>query len=207
MEPSNLLSAGLIREALKNHTPNCYPSTPDRQAAVAMVLSRLPRLQLLFIERARDPADPWSGHIALPGGRREPKDTDAYASATRETLEEVGIDLSVGEHLGRVDDMGGRSAGPAVDLVISCFVFLLERPPPVTLSHEVEETIWVPLDLLLDPDAHLLYPHPPTDSLDYPAIRIGGGSQHLVWGLTHRFLTRLFKIIGFPLPMESRIDP
>ena len=207
MDTFNFPGTSRIREALNNHAPKRYPSTPDQQAAVAMVLCRQPHLRLLFIERARDPADPWSGHIAFPGGRRDPEDTDERAAATRETREEVGIDLTLGEYLGRVDDMAGRSAGPTVKLVISCFVFLLESPLPVTLSYEVEDTLWVALVRLADPDAHILYPHPPDPSLEYPAIRIGEQSQHLVWGLTHRFLTRFFRIIGHPLPIESKISP
>ena len=66
----------------------------DRHAAVALMLrERSGRLELLVIQRAEKAGDPWSGHMALPGGRREPGDRDAYDTARRETLEEVGIDL------------------------------------------------------------------------------------------------------------------
>ena len=50
--------------------------------------------EILFIKRAARKGDKWTGHIALPGGGREPADTDDQAAAVRETREEVGLDLS-----------------------------------------------------------------------------------------------------------------
>ncbi|MBD0320648.1 MAG: NUDIX domain-containing protein, partial [Gemmatimonadetes bacterium] len=58
--------------------------------------------ELLLIRRAEREGDPWSGHMALPGGRADPRDRDAAATAARETLEEVGIDVV----------RGGRFLGP-----------------------------------------------------------------------------------------------
>ncbi|NNL85157.1 MAG: NUDIX domain-containing protein, partial [Myxococcales bacterium] len=49
--------------------------------------------EVLFIERARHPDDPWSGHMALPGGRLDPVDASLRAAAERETREEVGVEL------------------------------------------------------------------------------------------------------------------
>lgn len=52
------------------------------------------RPEALFIKRASRRGDRWTGHIALPGGRRDPEDVDDGAAAVRETMEEVGIDLT-----------------------------------------------------------------------------------------------------------------
>jgi len=49
--------------------------------------------EVLFIKRATREGDKWNGHVALPGGRRDPEDEDDLATAVRETIEEVGIDL------------------------------------------------------------------------------------------------------------------
>jgi 8-oxo-dGTP pyrophosphatase MutT (NUDIX family) len=50
--------------------------------------------EILFIKRAGRVGDRWSGHTALPGGRRDPTDADDRAAAVRETKEEVGLDLT-----------------------------------------------------------------------------------------------------------------
>ena len=50
--------------------------------------------EILFIKRATRVGDKWNGHVALPGGKRDPEDDDDAVTAMREALEEVGIDLS-----------------------------------------------------------------------------------------------------------------
>jgi 8-oxo-dGTP pyrophosphatase MutT (NUDIX family) len=49
--------------------------------------------EVLFIKRASRAGDRWTGHVALPGGKREPKDKDDKTAAIRETSEEIGLDL------------------------------------------------------------------------------------------------------------------
>ena len=73
-------------------------------AAVAIILTPQPD-SILLIRRADRSGDPWSGHMALPGGRREPSDSDLAATAIREVAEEVGIQLSAKE------DQACRSVG------------------------------------------------------------------------------------------------
>ncbi len=48
---------------------------------------------LLFIRRAEKSGDPWSGHMAFPGGHMESSDASLLAAAIRETQEEIGLDL------------------------------------------------------------------------------------------------------------------
>ena len=63
------------------------------EAAVSVCLAPDPHgaATVLLIKRAEHPLDPWSGHIGLPGGRRETDDLDVLATARRETHEEVGL--------------------------------------------------------------------------------------------------------------------
>ena len=76
------------------------------QAAVAAILRPnvgIAGYDILFIRRAEYEGDPWSGHMALPGGRVDPQDRDEEAAAIREVHEEVGIDLRAqGRLLGRL---------------------------------------------------------------------------------------------------------
>jgi 8-oxo-dGTP pyrophosphatase MutT (NUDIX family) len=50
--------------------------------------------EVLFIKRASRVGDRWTGHVALPGGKRDPEDADDVATAVRETWEETGLDLT-----------------------------------------------------------------------------------------------------------------
>jgi 8-oxo-dGTP pyrophosphatase MutT (NUDIX family) len=81
-----------------------------RLAAVAAVLRVVEgTVELLFIKRSEHEGDPWSGHMAFPGGRHEPHDASLEATACRETMEELSLDLSRGRLLGRLDDLAPRN--------------------------------------------------------------------------------------------------
>ena len=60
---------------------------------------------LCFIKRSERPDDPWSGQMALPGGRVARTDASAHAAGMRETVEEVGLDLTRYRHLGALPPM------------------------------------------------------------------------------------------------------
>jgi 8-oxo-dGTP pyrophosphatase MutT (NUDIX family) len=55
--------------------------------------------EIVFIKRAARTGDRWTSHVALPGGKRDPEDEDDKAAAVRETLEEIGLDISVSDAL------------------------------------------------------------------------------------------------------------
>jgi 8-oxo-dGTP pyrophosphatase MutT (NUDIX family) len=163
------------------------------RASVALLLRPLAdSLEFLLIERPRSVTDPWSGHMALPGGRRQ-GDEDALDTAIRETFEEVGIDLrEQGVLLGRLDDVKPSRGGP--QLAVAPFVFAV--PANVTLianPNEVAQTVWIPLAHLTDPAsaAEHLYVLPTGGSLRFPALSYHG---HVIWGLTYRMLLQFLGI-------------
>lgn len=116
-------------------------------------------MQIFFIERANRTSDPWSAHLAFPGGRMELEDEDGLFCAMRETWEEVGIDLAENHfiHLGRLDDREiTTSLGKRLLMVLSPYVFLYTRsdggPTPSLESNEVSNVYWVPLLSLIGPN-------------------------------------------------------
>ena len=166
------------------------PAPDDlRWAAVALILVPDPEAFLL-IRRAERLGDPWSGHLALPGGRRDPRDPDLLATAIRETREEVGIVLERVNALGPLEDVVPRT--PVLPPVaVRPFLFRLPERPAIVPNPEVSLTAWIELALLRRPDArqeialeirgeHRVFP-----AYDTP---IGP-----VWGLTERILSELLR--------------
>jgi 8-oxo-dGTP pyrophosphatase MutT (NUDIX family) len=189
----------VIRKRLDRHAPALAdPREEAWRAAVALILHEPPGEdpEVLFIERARREGDPWSGQMAFPGGRFEPRDSDMAATATRETAEEVGLEL--GPPIARLDDFdGSRSARPR-GLVVSAFVYTIEERPELVLSYEVNSTVWVPLPVLLDPGSSRPYCFEREEfGGTFPSIHYDG---YIIWGLTYRILGSFFEVLGASLP-------
>jgi 8-oxo-dGTP pyrophosphatase MutT (NUDIX family) len=160
-------------------------------AATALVLGDGPHGPVVcFIHRAERPGDRWSGHMALPGGRRDPGDPDLATTARRETFEEVGLDLP--EPTGRLADVGG----PGRKRQVSTFVFCLDDQPPLDPDpHEVQDALWIPVASLLDPGAAVR--HPWSGVVGFPGIRHG---EQVIWGLTHRIVAAFVEALHLELP-------
>ena len=197
-----MFSLAEIREALFCHRPTVVDAAPEDRAEVAIVLrDNAESLELLLIERAMRDGDPWSGHMAFPGGRVCGVDAIPRAAAERETLEEVGLSLRGAESLGRLDDLHGFQSATR-QLVISAFVFHVVDPDPLTPNHEVEEAFWFPLDALLDSERYVDHRVEHRSGTNAPGILVGEPGRHVVWGLTYRFLEDFLQILGHPLPQR-----
>jgi 8-oxo-dGTP pyrophosphatase MutT (NUDIX family) len=190
-----------IRAALGKFEPSLVSDDERNRASVAMVLREAQAgPEVLFIERALHDADPWSGHMAFPGGRVDASDTDPRAAAERETLEEVGLDLAGAERLGRLDDLQGRRATGVPQIVVSGFIYCVQDAPVLAPNHEVREAFWFPLRELRAPERLVAYRIEQAEGLEFPGILVGEPERHIVWGLTYRFLEVFFQAIARPLP-------
>ncbi len=192
-----------IRRRFERFEPERVPTAGLNRAAVAVVLRDHPSgPELLFIERATRDGDPWSGHMAFPGGRLEELDGSSRAAAERETLEEVGLSLAGAEYVGHLADLQGSPRFRQNRLVVSAHVYhLLDDPGPVALElSEVRSCFWFPLPQILDPERHVDYRTPQTGEMSFPGILVGEPKRHVVWGLTYRFLDIFMGAIESPLP-------
>lgn len=144
----------LIETELAGHRPGKKLLRRIMQrSAVAMILQvRRGELHILMIKRADREGDPWSGHMAFPGGRMDPDDAHGFAVAIRETSEEVGLQLGPEDRcIGRLSELNARPRRrTSLGMAVSPFVFKLEREVEFTPNYEVAEVVWVPLEFLLD---------------------------------------------------------
>lgn len=156
-------------------------------AAVALIMREVDKgVRLLVVKRVENPKDPWSGQMALPGGRSEPQDRNLKETAIRETLEETNINLLFeSEFLGVLDPV--RSA-VRPDMKILPFVFLLGYEPKIKLCEaELERYVWVtPRQLLANKGSARF------SFGAFPAYLV---HNNVIWGLTYMILTKFLEVI------------
>jgi 8-oxo-dGTP pyrophosphatase MutT (NUDIX family) len=186
-----------VEQALRRHEPVrvSLDGEPSR-AAVAMVLEpRADDLHLFFIHRAEHDADPWSGHMGFPGGRKDPEDPDVLNTVLREVHEEVGIDLRRQARLiGPIDEVQGVARGRQLPLVISPFVFVLETAVEPRPNHEVQSVLWVPLSYLAEPSNESIVEY----FINGQQMRLPAYiyQDRTIWGLTFRMIRAFLEVVS-----------
>lgn len=186
--------AAVARALATRPPPEPVPGLALPRAAVALLLRPGSEgLELLLIRRAEREGDPWSGHVALPGGREQPEDAGPQATAARETREEVGIDVHAGGRLlGALEPVWPRSAG-APHILVRPFVFGVAAGTRAVPNEEVDAAVWIPLAELRAPGAvteHLLEMEG-IGAMRFPAL---GTRGYVVWGLTHRIVSEFLAL-------------
>jgi 8-oxo-dGTP pyrophosphatase MutT (NUDIX family) len=191
-----MITVADVRAAMAGFRPQLLPHQEDmKKAAVAAVLRDGGEgAELLFIHRAEHPHDPWSGHMAFPGGRMHGGDRDAMAAAIRETREELGLDVAgEGEPLGRLSDVAAVSRGRPLSLVIVPYVFAIRGQPQLVLNHEVADFVWVPLSFLVDFDNRSTVEwRLGSLTIPLPCYRF---RDKLIWGLTFGMVDELLSLL------------
>lgn len=174
-------------------------SEPVARAAVAAIL-RDPGggrdAELLFIRRAERHGDPWSGHIAFPGGRADASDAGLLATAVRETREEVGIDLDAhGTLLAELPELPAIARGKHAGLLITPFVFALGREEELIFDHaEVAEALWAPFGPLARREKAGMMPYEIEGrTIQLPFLDVEG---RILWGLTYRMLEMICEALA-----------
>lgn len=190
------LSYPHIEQALTRTPPRLLAAGERTPAAVALVLAGQGAAEeMLFIERARHPRDPWSGDLGFPGGKLESLDGGPRQAAERETREETGLDLADGHYLGQLDDI----AGAHLPVLVSCFLYSLPRRPPLALNQEAGAAYWVPVAEVFAPERRFEAPVRFSGrDLLRPAIRLPVPGHGVLWGITYRLVERFREVLGLP---------
>lgn len=180
------MNANKIKELLLKSTFTDLSPQLESYAAVAVILwPNTSSFKIGFIQRAHHPSDKWSGQVAFPGGKKDAGDVDHIQTAIRETYEEVGIQLSTVDCLGRLSDIQGRNRLGLQPFFIRPFVFWLENESQPSLDNtEVADFFTVELEWLVDSRNREEYPLQIENSLHkMPSIVMP--NKLSLWGLTY----------------------
>jgi 8-oxo-dGTP pyrophosphatase MutT (NUDIX family) len=180
---------GRLRQALVKRPADRIPETECSTRAAVTLILRAPKgsgeaPEALFVRRAEVEGDPWSGHVALPGGRRDPVDMDLLDTARRETLEETGIRLERADYLGRLGEIHPRSRH-LPSICVTPFVAWLDGDQEILVNHELTDHVWIPVPTLRDPEFRSTLRLEEPAVREFPSIDYEG---HVIWGLTFAIL-------------------
>lgn len=173
---------------------------PDRTPADASVLVPLiPRdsgLHVLLTRRTAHLRD-HAGQISFPGGKAEPGDADAVATALREAQEEVGLEPKWIEVLGTLP-----TYTTVTRFVVTPVVGLVQPDYTVNLdAFEVAEAFEVPLAFLMTPANHHRH------EFDMGGVKrqflsmpwggeAGSRNEYFIWGATAAMLRNLYHLLS-----------
>jgi 8-oxo-dGTP pyrophosphatase MutT (NUDIX family) len=168
---------------------------PRGAAVLVPLVVRDEGLTVLLTQRA-DHLNDHAGQVSFPGGRHEPFDANATATALREAQEEVGLDPHRVEVLGSLPDYltgTGFRVTPVVGLV----------HPPFTVeadSLEVAEVFEVPLRFLMDPAHHEVrvfrWEGGERRFFSMPYPRGDTAGHYFIWGATAGMLRNFYRFLA-----------
>lgn len=174
---------GRIRRALAG--PLDAPAEPDGPFTRAAVAMTFHGDRLLMIKRAEREGDPWSGHMAFPGGKAEPADRDPVHTATREAQEELALDLAPSQLLGQVTPLRTPFKAKGKVHYVHGYVFQIPEVPRLKPNEEVQSTHWFELERLLDGEGRGSFEW---RGWEMPSVTLDGC---FIWGMSLRMIDDL----------------
>jgi 8-oxo-dGTP pyrophosphatase MutT (NUDIX family) len=167
-----------------------------RPAAVLVPLVRRQGGLAVLLTRRTAHLNDHAGQISFPGGRTDPEDADAIATALREAHEEVGLRPEEIEVIGRLP-LYTTVTGYAVTPVVG----LLEPPRALVLdAFEVAEAFEVPLAFLMDPAHHRRHvvevQQLTRRFLSMPWRRDAASDEYFIWGATAAMIRNLYRFLA-----------
>ncbi len=162
----------VVRESVEPH--------PQRAAVLVILFAKRGEAHTVMTKRALD-LKVHAGEIAFPGGVVEPDDPDLLATALRETEEEIGVEVSPAQVIGRLPTVETLTGFEIAPFVCQVDAALRYRPCP----DEVDAVLEIPLAALLstqqrdigfkESDGMVVYWH----------------KHHRIWGASAKILQQI----------------
>ena len=190
-------------ERLRSHEPTESAGSEREAAVLAPVVARSDGCHLLFTKRADDLGE-HPGQMSFPGGGREPEDANLEATARREANEEIGLEPSEPEIVGRLDDI------PTVtNYRVRPFVGSVPDWAYTPDEREVAEIAVFSLSALTDLNNYESErrAHPSYGDVRIHYFRVDG---YTVWGATGRMLVQFLELATdwtVPNSVDRVVDP
>lgn len=198
--PSSALTEAALRQRFASPpiwTPELVRERKfmDRQPAQAAVLLGLVMRDepMVLLTQRTAHLSTHSGQVAFAGGKCDPEDADAAATALREAQEEVGLDARHVQVLGSLPEYVTGSA-----FFVTPVVALIE--PTHTLvpnPHEVQTAFEVPLSYLMNPAHHRWH------TFEFEGVQRqwlsmpyqDGPHERFIWGATAGMLRNFYRFL------------
>jgi 8-oxo-dGTP pyrophosphatase MutT (NUDIX family) len=178
-----------IKKALEAHPRRMVDVPGRRQAGVLIMLFERDGEPWVVLTERTHLVSLHKGEISFPGGARDPEDEDLWATAVRETVEELGVDPNTLQQLGAMDDYPTFSSG----YIVSPFIAAVEPPERWHASEaEIAQVIEIPLRRLLDVGRMEVWER---EGIRFP-MHIFDIDGHRIWGVTAFILRRFLDIVG-----------
>ncbi len=168
------------------------PPTARKAAVLVLLFPKNGEWQLVLTERTGNDNDPHSRQISFPGGSVEAADVDLTATALRETHEEIGVDPSVIQVIGRMTDV----YIPVSNFHVQPFLAWTNEAPQYRRQEtEVKQVMETPLSVLQNEANWKVKDIKINDIYDLKNVPYFEVFGKAVWGATAMMISELLEII------------
>ncbi len=175
---------------LKYDADKIRANNPRRAAVLALLFPNKDNKTCFLLTERASYQGTHSAQISFPGGKIEKSDKNLEFTALREAKEEVGVEISSVHIIKELTDV----YIPPSNFLATPFLGFVNKEPNFILNHEVENTIVVLLEDLLN-DSSLTTIHMNTSymkNIDVPCFKL---NNYIVWGATAMMLSEIKDLI------------